>query len=54
TQPDRDSGSKDYQIEPGTPENSDSVSLASSDGNESIDLDAAANERDVDNNLVEE
>ncbi|MBW0462098.1 hypothetical protein O181_001813 [Austropuccinia psidii MF-1] len=49
-----DSVSKDYQIEPGTPENSDSVSLASSDGDESIDLDAAANERDVDNNLVEE
>ncbi|MBW0543604.1 hypothetical protein O181_083319 [Austropuccinia psidii MF-1] len=49
-----DSVIKDYQIDPGTPANSDSVSLASSDGYESIDLDAAANERDVDNNLVEE
>ncbi|MBW0488098.1 hypothetical protein O181_027813 [Austropuccinia psidii MF-1] len=44
---------KDYKIKPGTTQNSDSVSLASSDGNEIIDLDAAANQHNVDDNLVE-
>ncbi|MBW0496604.1 hypothetical protein O181_036319 [Austropuccinia psidii MF-1] len=39
-----DSVIKYYQINPCTPDNSDGVSIASSEGNESIYLDAAANE----------
>ncbi|MBW0547017.1 hypothetical protein O181_086732 [Austropuccinia psidii MF-1] len=41
---------KEYEIEPDSPDRSDSYSVASSIGDESVDLDA---EHDVDNNLLE-
>ncbi|MBW0553987.1 hypothetical protein O181_093702 [Austropuccinia psidii MF-1] len=46
--------SKDYEIDPGTPESSEEGSVGSSIGNESIDLDAARGKCDVDNNFLEE
>ncbi|MBW0575203.1 hypothetical protein O181_114918 [Austropuccinia psidii MF-1] len=45
---------KDYEIDPGTPESSEEGSVGSSIGDESIDLDAARGECDVDNNFLEE
>ncbi|MBW0505835.1 hypothetical protein O181_045550 [Austropuccinia psidii MF-1] len=46
--------SKDYEINPGTPESSEEGSVGSSIGDESIDLDAARGECNVDKNFLEE
>ncbi|MBW0492173.1 hypothetical protein O181_031888 [Austropuccinia psidii MF-1] len=46
--------SKDYEIEPGTPESSEEGSVESSIGNESIDLYAARGECNVDKTFLEE
>ncbi|MBW0538120.1 hypothetical protein O181_077835 [Austropuccinia psidii MF-1] len=44
---------KDYEINPRTPDESESQSVGSSLDDNSIDLNAATGERDVDNNLLE-